>query len=113
MAGLRTNALVTPGATLFVLYSDIDGSANSTQVAAYVVSGIGFLGGGVILRDGFNVGGLNTAATLWTAEPADLCLVMAESLVSGLFEVSAPTGPEGTRGLGRRLAPPTLTPSAR
>jgi putative Mg2+ transporter-C (MgtC) family protein len=65
MAGLRTNALVAAGATLFVLYSDVDGSANSTQVAAYVVSGIGFLGGGVILRDGFHVRGLNTAATLW------------------------------------------------
>jgi putative Mg2+ transporter-C (MgtC) family protein len=65
MAGLRTNALVATGATLFVLYSDIDGSPNATQVAAYVVSGIGFLGGGVILRDGFNVRGLNTAATLW------------------------------------------------
>lgn len=65
MAGLRTNALVATGATLFVLYSQVDGSANSTQVAAYVVSGIGFLGGGVILRDGFNIRGLNTAATLW------------------------------------------------
>jgi putative Mg2+ transporter-C (MgtC) family protein len=64
-AGLRTNALVAAGATLFVLYSDISGSANSTQVAAYVVSGVGFLGGGVILRDGFHVRGLNTAATLW------------------------------------------------
>ena len=65
MAGLRTNALVAAGATLFVLYSGVDGSPNSTQVAAYVVSGIGFLGGGVILRDGFHVRGLNTAATLW------------------------------------------------
>jgi putative Mg2+ transporter-C (MgtC) family protein len=64
-AGLRTNALVAAGATLFVLYSDVDGSANATQVAAYVVSGVGFLGGGVILRDGFHVRGLNTAATLW------------------------------------------------
>jgi putative Mg2+ transporter-C (MgtC) family protein len=65
MAGLRTNALVAAGATLFVLYNVASGTANSTQVAAYVVSGIGFLGGGVILRDGFNVRGLNTAATLW------------------------------------------------
>jgi putative Mg2+ transporter-C (MgtC) family protein len=65
MAGLRTNALVAAGATLFVLYNVVAGNANSTQVAAYVVSGIGFLGGGVILRDGFNVRGLNTAATLW------------------------------------------------
>jgi putative Mg2+ transporter-C (MgtC) family protein len=65
MAGLRTNALVAAGATLFVLYSVTIDSPNATQVAAYVVSGIGFLGGGVILRDGFNVRGLNTAATLW------------------------------------------------
>jgi putative Mg2+ transporter-C (MgtC) family protein len=66
MAGLRTNALVAAGATLFVLYSVAVGDAGSpTRVASYVVSGIGFLGGGVILRDGFNVRGLNTAATLW------------------------------------------------
>ncbi|MER5637301.1 MgtC/SapB family protein [Kitasatospora sp. NPDC002227] len=66
MAGLRTNALVAAGATLFVLYSEAVGDAGSpTRVAAYVVSGIGFLGGGVILRDGAGVRGLNTAATLW------------------------------------------------
>jgi putative Mg2+ transporter-C (MgtC) family protein len=64
-AGLRTNALVAAGAALFVLYSEISGSASSTQVAAYVVSGVGFLGGGVILRDGFHVRGLSTAACLW------------------------------------------------
>ncbi|MBD0671338.1 MgtC/SapB family protein [Streptomyces sp. CBMA156] len=66
MAGLRTNALVAAGATLFVLYSEAVGDAASpTRVASYVVSGIGFLGGGVILRDGAGVRGLNTAATLW------------------------------------------------
>ncbi|MGK5529796.1 MgtC/SapB family protein [Streptomyces sp. URMC 129] len=66
MAGLRTNTLVAAGATLFVLYSEAVGDPGSpTRVAAYVVSGIGFLGGGVILRDGASVRGLNTAATLW------------------------------------------------
>ena len=66
MAGLRTNALVAAGATLFVLYSVAVGDTNSpTRVASYVVSGIGFLGGGVVLRAGFNIRGLNTAATLW------------------------------------------------
>ena len=66
MAGLRTNALVATGATLFVLYSTAVGDTGSpTRVASYVVSGIGFLGGGVILRDGAGVRGLNTAATLW------------------------------------------------
>ncbi|MGB3332679.1 MAG: MgtC/SapB family protein [Mycobacterium sp.] len=64
MAGLRTNALVAAGATLFVLYA-VAVEPSSTRVASYVVSGVGFLGGGVILREGFNVRGLNTAATLW------------------------------------------------
>lgn len=71
MAGLRTNALVAAGATMFVLYSVAVGDSGSpTRVASYVVSGIGFLGGGVILRDGFNVRGLNTAATLWCSAAA-------------------------------------------
>ena len=65
MAGLRTNALVAAGATLFVLYAVATDDSSPTRVASYVVSGIGFLGGGVILREGFNVRGLNTAATLW------------------------------------------------
>jgi putative Mg2+ transporter-C (MgtC) family protein len=64
-AGLRTNALVAGGATLFVLYAAATTDSSPTRVASYVVSGIGFLGGGVILREGVNVRGLNTAATLW------------------------------------------------
>ena len=68
MAGLRTNAPVAVGATLFVLlsaYGFRGATADPTRVAAQIVSGIGFLGAGVILRDGLNVRGLNTAATLW------------------------------------------------
>jgi putative Mg2+ transporter-C (MgtC) family protein len=68
MAGLRTNALVAVGATLFVLLSAHGfrgATADPTRVAAQIVSGIGFLGAGVIMRDGLNVRGLNTAATLW------------------------------------------------
>lgn len=64
-AGLRTNALVAAGAALFVLYAAATSDTSPTRVASYVVSGIGFLGGGVILREGVNVRGLNTAATLW------------------------------------------------
>lgn len=70
MAGLRTNALVATGAALFVLLSANGfegGTADPTRVAAQIVSGIGFLGAGVIIRDGVNVRGLNTAATLWCA----------------------------------------------
>jgi putative Mg2+ transporter-C (MgtC) family protein len=65
-AGLRTNALVTLGAALFVSMSLLMHDEGSpTRVASYVVSGLGFLGGGVILREGLNVKGLNTAATIW------------------------------------------------
>ncbi len=65
-AGLRTNALVSTGSAAFVAVSVMIGGDNSpTRIAAQVVSGIGFLGAGVILREGLNVRGLNTAATLW------------------------------------------------
>jgi putative Mg2+ transporter-C (MgtC) family protein len=68
MAGLRTNALVAVGSALFVLLAvnTVD-EVSPTRIAAQVVSGIGFLGAGVILRDGINVRGINTAATIWCA----------------------------------------------
>ena len=65
MVGLRTNVLVCIGAFLFVYLSFGINVADQTRIAAQVVSGIGFLGAGVILRDGNKVKGLNTAATLW------------------------------------------------
>jgi len=65
LIGLRTNVLVCLGAFLFVTMSMRITNGDTTRIAAQVVSGIGFLGAGVILRDGVNVKGLNTAATLW------------------------------------------------
>jgi putative Mg2+ transporter-C (MgtC) family protein len=67
-AGLRTNALVALGAALFELFAVLltgQPGVDPTRIAAYVVSGIGFLGAGVILRDGVSVRGINTAATIW------------------------------------------------
>ena len=73
MAGLRTNALVALGAASFVIFSQLFAAEVSpTRVAAQVVSGIGFLGAGIIFRDGFNVHGLNTAATLWCSAAVGL-----------------------------------------
>lgn len=63
--GLRTNVLVSLGAFMFVSVSFNSLDTDYTRVAAQVVSGIGFLGAGVILRDGNRIKGLNTAATLW------------------------------------------------
>ncbi|MBE9166277.1 MgtC/SapB family protein [Pleurocapsales cyanobacterium LEGE 06147] len=68
MAGLRTNTLVATGSALFVILSALTPEdASPTRIAAQIVSGIGFLAGGVILREGLSVRGLNTAATLWCA----------------------------------------------
>jgi putative Mg2+ transporter-C (MgtC) family protein len=67
MAGLQTNALVAVGAASFVVISSSIGADSSSlgRIAAQVASGIGFLGAGVIMRQGLSVHGLNTAATLW------------------------------------------------
>lgn len=65
-AGLRTNALVALGASAFVdLGMRLNGNLGAVQVLAYVASGVGFLGAGVILKEGANIRGLNTAATIW------------------------------------------------
>ena len=76
MAGLRTNALVALGAGGFVAFSGAVGEGDPTRIAAQVVSGIGFLGAGIILREGANIRGLNTAATLW-------CSAMAGTFAGG------------------------------
>ena len=78
-AGLRTNTLVCFGAAAFVdLGSTI--APGTTQIIAYVVSGVGFLGAGAIMKDGGNVRGLNTAATLWCSAAVGACAGAGELL---------------------------------
>ena len=73
LAGLRTNALVALGAALFLVYARaVHDDAGAARIAAQVVSGIGFLGAGVIFKEGLNVRGLNTAATLWCSAAVGL-----------------------------------------
>lgn len=67
-AGLRTNVLVAVGAAAFVdLGLRVAGTDGGVRVISYVVSGIGFLGAGVIMKEGAQVRGINTAATLWAS----------------------------------------------
>ncbi|KKB64885.1 methyltransferase [Robbsia andropogonis] len=94
-AGLRTNVLVAVGAAVFVdMANRLDGHQGAVHVLAYVVSGVGFLGAGVIMREEGNVRGLNTAATLWgsaavgAAAGADL---IGEALVGTLAVLAANT----------------------
>jgi putative Mg2+ transporter-C (MgtC) family protein len=73
-AGLRTNVLVAVGAAAFVdLAMRLSGNDGAVRVISYVVSGIGFLGAGVIMKQGTDVRGLNTAATLWASAAVGSC----------------------------------------
>ena len=88
-AGLRTNALICVGAALFASVGRmVDHESSPTRVAAQVVSGIGFLGGGVILREGLNVRGLATAATMWCSAAVGT-LAGLGFLVQGLIGTGA------------------------
>ncbi len=65
-AGLRTNALICVGAAMYASLSILmDQETSPTRIAGQIVTGIGFLGGGVILKDGLSVKGMTTAATIW------------------------------------------------
>jgi len=64
-AGIRTNALVSLGSSIFVIFSLIMETNDQTRVAGQIVTGVGFLCSGIIFKDGVSVRGLNTAATIW------------------------------------------------
>jgi len=66
-AGLRTNILIALGSALFTIVSSLIGHepGNTDRISAQIVTGIGFLGGGAILRSGNTVYGMTTAATIW------------------------------------------------
>jgi len=87
LAGMRTHGLVSTGAAAFVAVSSLV-TGDHTRIAGQVVSGIGFLGAGVIFKEGFNVRGLTTAATLWCAAAVgSLCgssFVLAAGIVTAI-----------------------------
>ena len=93
--GLRTNVLVAVGAAAFVdIGMHLNGNAGATQIIAYVVSGVGFLGAGVIMKEGKNVWGLNTAATLWCSAAVGACAgadLAVEAIALTLFVLAGNT----------------------
>ena len=90
--GLRTNVLVSIGAFMFVSMSFNTTTSDSTRIAAQVVSGIGFLGAGIILKDGNRIKGLNTAATLWCVAAIGVLTasgMVIEAAIGTLFILSS------------------------
>jgi len=90
-AGLRTNVLVALSAAAFVdVAMRLTGGEGAVRVISYVVSGIGFLGAGVIMKEGMNVRGLNTAATLWASAAVGAAAgvdMAAEAVLMTLFVI--------------------------
>jgi len=94
-AGLRTNALVAVGAAVFVdLSMRMNGVEGSARVVSNVITGVGFLGAGAIMKEGANVTGLNTAATLWGSAAVGACAgagFMVEAALATLFVLASNT----------------------
>lgn len=88
-AGLRTNVLVCLGSAIFVdMAFNLGGQQGTIRVIAYIVSGIGFLGAGVIMREEGNIRGLNTAATLWGSAAIGACAgagLISNAVIGTLF----------------------------
>jgi len=104
-AGLRTNTLVAVGAAIFValgsrIFDIVGGSQTPIHIVAYVVSGIGFLGAGAIMKEGASISGLNTAATLWGSGAVGACCGFGLLAYNLLMLPLLWTGVWGSWGLG-------------
>ena len=73
-AGFRTMIMITVGATLFTILSYRINSSTPDRIAANIITGIGFIGAGVIFKEGMKVSGMTTAATIWMASAVGMAV---------------------------------------
>lgn len=88
-AGLRTHLLVALGSTLFMLISQNISGADPSRIAAQIVSGIGFLGAGAIMKEGITVRGLTTASCLWLVAALGMAVGIGHYWIAGVTTVIA------------------------
>jgi uncharacterized membrane protein YhiD involved in acid resistance len=91
-AGLRTNILICLGACLYTMLSIMigrsSGSTDIARIAAQIVPGIGFLGGGMIIQSAGGVSGLTSAATVWTVAAIGMCVGLGYPIIASIFTVT-------------------------
>lgn len=95
-AGISTHILVISGAMLFTLISGTVDPMSESRIAAQIVSGIGFLGAGLILKEGASVKNLTTAASIWFAGALGMAIgfgFYAIALIAGLMSALVPRIP--------------------
>lgn len=107
MAGTRTNALVGAGASAFVMAGSllVDDPSGTGRVVSYVVSGVGFLGAGVIFKDSANIRGLNTAATIWCSAAVGVLAGLGAFHLSLVLAIAVLLANIGLRPLAYRIHP--------
>jgi putative Mg2+ transporter-C (MgtC) family protein len=88
-AGLKTISIICLGATLFSIISFKIGGVEDTRIASYIVSGVGFIGAGVIFKDGLNVSGLTTAGIIWLAAAIGTSIGFGEFYLAATFLVAS------------------------
>jgi putative Mg2+ transporter-C (MgtC) family protein len=81
-AGLRTMIMICLGSTIFTELSILLGNSTTDRIASNIVTGVGFLGAGVIFKDGLNVSGLTTATTIW------ICAALGMAVGAGEYFVA-------------------------
>jgi len=90
-AGLRTITVICLGSALFAIISYKVGGADheTTRIASYIVAGVGFIGAGVIFKDGPNVSGLTTAGIIWVAAAVGTAIGFGEFYLAATFTVAS------------------------
>ncbi|MGA2251399.1 MgtC/SapB family protein [Terracidiphilus sp.] len=115
IAGTRTNALVAAGASAFVMSGSLIGHDPTAagRIVSYVVSGVGFLGAGVIFKDGANIRGLNTAATVWCSAAIGVLCGLGSAHLAAILAIAVLLTNTTLRPLAHRLHPvlPAAEPS--
>lgn len=110
-AGISTHSFVISGAMLFTFMSMTVDPASQSRIAAQVVTGIGFLGAGLILKDGLNVRNLTTAASIWFAGAIGMAIgfgYLQIAIIAALASVCIPRIPHVKR---KRMVEPEASPS--
>lgn len=109
-AGLKTISIITVGSALFsILSQNYSGTGDSFSIAAGIISGIGFLGAGVIFKEGFTIYGLTTAGIIWVSAAVGMSIGFGEFYIAGVFLGVTLLVIYGTQLIGKYFIPNNST----
>lgn len=109
-AGLKTISIISLGSALYAILSqNLRGEGDNYAIAAGIISGIGFLGAGVIFKEGFSIYGLTTAGVIWVSAAIGMSIGFGEFYIAGVFLLSTMVVIYATQWFGKHVVPNNLT----